>query len=67
MKTDLPTYDEVLEMLTAKAREGSVSAMVVLERALRPPGDDPEGIEEDELDRLLAGDGEDQSLAGGFA
>jgi predicted component of type VI protein secretion system len=33
--TTIPTYDEALAMLAAKAEEGSVTAIVALERALR--------------------------------
>ena len=50
---DLPTYEEILQMLTVKAREGSVSAMIALERALRPGDADPEDIDE-VIDRILA-------------
>lgn len=45
---------EVLEMLTRKAREGSIEAAIALEEALRaerPPAD-----LDDELERLLDGD-----------
>jgi hypothetical protein len=54
--SDLPTYEEVLQMLSAKAREGSVSAMICLERALRREDpDDPEVDEVDEvIERILA-------------
>jgi hypothetical protein len=50
-KRDIATHDEVLRLLTAKARSGSVSAAIALERALRiaDKGDDLE----DELDRLM--------------
>jgi hypothetical protein len=48
----IATRDEVLEMLTKKAREGSVSAAIALERALRA-GAEQEGSIEDELDRLM--------------
>ena len=58
MKTDLPAYDEILELLTVKARAGSVSAMIALERALRPAEADPEDIDE-VIDRLLAEHGEE--------
>jgi hypothetical protein len=57
---EIATRGEVLALLTEKAREGSTSAMIALERALRQPlalrsepwdeGDD------DELERLLEGD-----------
>jgi len=52
--TDLPTYDDVLRMLAEKAGQGSVSAMVALERGLRhqvPEDDDEVGRE---IDRILA-------------
>jgi hypothetical protein len=32
---DIPTYQEVMRMLAEKAKTGSVSAMIALERALR--------------------------------
>jgi tRNA C32,U32 (ribose-2'-O)-methylase TrmJ len=51
MKTDLPTYEEVLEMLSVKAREGSVSAMIALERALRR--ETPESDEVDDVDEII--------------
>jgi hypothetical protein len=51
--SDLPTYEEILQMLTVKAREGSVSAMIALERALRPGDARPEDIDE-VIDRILA-------------
>ena len=46
--------DEVLELLSQKAAEGSVTAMVCLERALRIS--DPEPELDDELQRLIARD-----------
>ena len=46
--------DEVLELLSEKAAEGFVTAMVCLERALRL--NDPEPELDDELKRLLARD-----------
>ena len=46
--------DEVLELLSKKASEGSVTAMVCLERALRL--NDPEPELDDELQRLIAKD-----------
>jgi hypothetical protein len=51
MNTDLPTYDEVLEMLSVKAREGSVSAMIALERALRR--ETSESSETEEVDEII--------------
>jgi hypothetical protein len=51
---EIATHSEVLEMLTEKAREGSTSAVIALERAL---GVDPEpNVVDDELDRVLDGD-----------
>ena len=48
------TYDEVLELLSVKARAGSVSAMVALERARRPDKDrELRDDLDDELGRLL--------------
>jgi len=49
-ETEIPTYDEALAMLAVKATEGSVTAIVALERALRtrPPVHEP-----DELDELI--------------
>ena len=46
--------DEVLELLSKKATEGSVTAMVCLERALRTS--DPVPELDDELERVLARD-----------
>ena len=53
-KRQILSRDEVLELLSKKASEGSVTAMVCLERALRL--DDPEPELDDELKRLLARD-----------
>jgi hypothetical protein len=47
---------EVLELLTAKAREGSTSAMIALERALRNRSalrNEPLDDDFDELERLM--------------
>jgi hypothetical protein len=52
----IPDYVEVLRMLTRKAEEGSVSAMISLERALRPARGLVEPGFDDELERLLDGD-----------
>jgi hypothetical protein len=49
--SEILTRDEVLALLSAKAREGSTSAMIALERALRLSQNEPEL--EDELDRIL--------------
>ena len=46
--------DEVLELLSKKAAEGSVTAMVCLERGLRL--NDPEPEIDDVLERLIAKD-----------
>ena len=35
MENDIATRDEVVRMLTAKAREGQTGAMIALEHALR--------------------------------
>ena len=44
-----PNYDEVLRMLSEKAAGGSVSALICLERPLRPENQpDP-----DEVDKAL--------------
>jgi hypothetical protein len=47
---EIATYDEVLELLTAQARSGSVTAAVALERLLR--NGPPESIH-DAFDRIL--------------
>ena len=48
------TYDEVLELLSRQAEEGSVTAAAALERALRArERDEREAPVETELDRLL--------------
>ena len=51
--TDLPSYEDVLRMLSEKAAAGSISALVTLERVLRP-----ERLEDDDevgaaIDRIL--------------
>jgi hypothetical protein len=49
------TYKDVLELLTEKARAGSVSALVVLERALRTGDDEDPRVEVGEaIDRILS-------------
>ena len=48
-KTEIASREEVLEMLTEKARKGYTGAMIALERALRAA----EGKERDELDNEL--------------
>ena len=49
-KRDIASRDEVLEMLTEKARKGFTGAMIALERALRAA----ERKEREELDNELA-------------
>jgi hypothetical protein len=49
---DIATHDEVMQLLTAQARNGSVTAAVALERALRIASNDDEDLD-DELDRLM--------------
>lgn len=46
------TRDEVLELLSEKARQGQTGAMIALERALRARQHDQRGID-DELERIL--------------
>jgi hypothetical protein len=55
---EIATRDEVLALLTAKAREGSTSAMIALERALRARADaaDDDDLAR-ELDALIKGGG----------
>jgi hypothetical protein len=49
------SHDEVLELLSERAREGSISAAIALERALRAaPKSDPGW--DDELSRIIADD-----------
>ncbi len=48
-KPEIATRDEVLEMLTEKARQGFTGAMIALERALRAA----ERKEREELDSEL--------------
>jgi len=50
------SHDDVLVLLSAKARDGSVTAMVSLERALRMTPDDDQDDLDEELDRLLRRD-----------
>ena len=52
MSEEIATRDEVLALLTVKAREGSTSAMIALERALRAR-DQGEDELDDELERLI--------------
>ena len=54
-ETELPSYTEALGMLAARAREGSVTAIVALERALRNVREEePEDPVGDALNRILA-------------
>jgi hypothetical protein len=50
---EIATRGEVLKMLTQMAREGSTSAMIALEEALRV---EPPDELDDELERILRGD-----------
>jgi hypothetical protein len=52
--TEVASHEEVLGLLSEKARGGSVSAAIALERALRD-GRHEQDID-DELDRILGGD-----------
>jgi hypothetical protein len=55
--SEIPAYDEALRMPARKAEEGSVTAIVALERPLRPRREEEAGDEvHDALDRILAGD-----------
>jgi hypothetical protein len=48
---NIATREEALEILTEKAREGSISAAIALERALRAHA--AELAREDELEEIL--------------
>jgi hypothetical protein len=51
---EIATRHEALALLTAKARAGSVSAAIALERALRLDGEEEEPDDvHDELERIL--------------
>ncbi len=52
-ETDLPTYEGVLKMLSEKAATGSVSAMIALERALRPERPDDRDEVGEAIDAIL--------------
>ena len=52
----IPSYKEALQMLADKAGEGSVTAIVALERALRNRSGGAEEEIDDALDRLLSKD-----------
>ncbi len=49
------THDEVLDLLSERAAEGSITAAIALERALRAQEREKESTE-NELDRLLRGE-----------
>ena len=53
-ETAIPSYKEALAMLAAKAAEGSVTAIVALERALRSVRDEDADEVGDVIDRILA-------------
>jgi hypothetical protein len=52
--SQIPSYEDVLKMLAQKAADGSVSAMVALERALRPSNDTEVDEVGDAIDAILA-------------
>jgi hypothetical protein len=62
-ETELPSYNEALGMLAARAREGSVTAIVALERALRNvrEEEEPEDPVGDALNRILAEERSDRT------
>jgi len=51
--TAIPSYNEALGMLAAKAAEGSVTAVVALERALRNVREEEQDEVGDVIDRIL--------------
>ena len=53
-ETAIPSYNEALAMLAARAREGSVTAIVALERALRNVREEDEDEVGAAIDRILA-------------
>ena len=55
-ETEIPSYNEALGMLAARAREGSVTAIVALERALRNVREEEESEDpvNDVIQRILA-------------
>ena len=55
-KTGVMSHQEVLELLSARAREGSVSAAIALERALRATATHDEDDFNEELERLMNDD-----------
>ncbi len=52
-KAEIASREEVLAMLTEKARKGQTGAMIALERALRAAERKERGQLDDELDRIL--------------
>jgi hypothetical protein len=52
-RPEIATRTEVVQMLTEKAREGSIIAMIALEEALRV--EFPDDMDDDELERILEG------------
>ena len=51
----IASHEEILEILSEQAREGSVTAAAALERALRnTPNEHPEDEVGDAIDRILA-------------
>jgi hypothetical protein len=45
------THDEILDLLSQRAAEGSITAAIALERAIRPSEREKPSVE-DELDRI---------------
>lgn len=58
MSDGIPSYNEALEMLAERARDGSVTAIVALERALRAVAKEESELD-GAIDRILtkAGNG----------
>jgi hypothetical protein len=54
------TRTEVLGLLSQKAREGSTSAMIALERALRIGGEDETPDDDDFIEQLIQSGGRDE-------
>ena len=52
-KTEIASREEVLAMLTEKARQGQTGAMIALERALRAAEREEREELDTELDRIL--------------
>ena len=52
----IPSYEEALALLAQKAQEGSVTAIVALERALRSRKAEADEVH-DVIDRILSDDG----------